>query len=124
MNSAIKWMAEHPVAAWLVMIMVVAGGILTASNMPQKTFPEFALDSVSISVAYNGASPTEIQDSIVRVIEDKLSGIDGIDDISANISEGRGGVTVTFLDGEDIETKLDEVKTEVEGIPRKGRNAL
>ncbi|MEO0568072.1 MAG: efflux RND transporter permease subunit [Pseudomonadota bacterium] len=116
MNAAIKWMAEHPVAAWLLMVVMVAGGVLAASNMPQKTFPEFALDSVSISVEYRGASPTEIQDSIVRVIEDELSGIDGIDDITANLSEGRGGITVTFLDGEDIETKLDEVKTEVEGI--------
>ncbi|MEO0484503.1 MAG: efflux RND transporter permease subunit [Pseudomonadota bacterium] len=116
MNSAIKWMAEHPVAAWLVMGMLVVGGWLSATSMAQKTFPEFSLDSVSISVAYNGASPTEIQDSIVRPIEDELSGIDGIDDISANISEGRGGVTVTFLDGEDIDTKLDEVKSEVEGI--------
>ncbi|MEO0917620.1 MAG: efflux RND transporter permease subunit, partial [Pseudomonadota bacterium] len=116
MNAAIKWMAEHPVAAWLIMIIVVAAGALSASNMPQKTFPEFSLDSVSISVAYTGASPTEIQDSIVRPIEDELSGVDGIDDITANISEGRGGVTVTFLDGEDIEAKLDEVKTEVEGI--------
>ncbi|MEM9640778.1 MAG: efflux RND transporter permease subunit [Pseudomonadota bacterium] len=109
-------MTQHPVAAWLVMAIVVVAGAMTASNMPQKTFPEFALDSVSISVAYTGASPTEIQDSIVRPIEDELSGVDGIDDITANISEGRGGVTVTFLDGEDIETKLEEVKTEVESI--------
>ncbi len=116
MNAAIKWMTEHPVAAWLVMVIVVAAGALSASNMPQKTFPEFALDSVSISVAYNGASPIEIQDSIVRPIEDELSGVDGIDDITANISEGRGGVTVTFLDGEDIEAKLEDVKTEVESI--------
>ncbi|MEO0388112.1 MAG: efflux RND transporter permease subunit, partial [Pseudomonadota bacterium] len=116
MNAAIKWMAENPVAAWLAMAIVVVGGALAASSMPQKTFPEFALDSVSISVAYSGASPTEIQDSIVRPIEDELSGVDGIDDITANISEGRGGVTVTFLDGEDIEAKRDEVKTEVEAI--------
>ncbi|MEM1233890.1 MAG: efflux RND transporter permease subunit [Pseudomonadota bacterium] len=116
MNSSIRWMAEHPVAAWLVMAIVLAAGALTASNMPQKTFPEFTLDSVSISVSYNGASPTEIQDSIVRPIEDELSGVDGIDDITATISEGRGGVSVTFLDGEDIEAKLEEVKTEVEGI--------
>lgn len=116
MNAAIKWMTEHPVAAWLVMAVVVVAGAMSAANMPQKTFPEFALDSVSISVGYNGASPTEIQDSIVRPIEDQLSGIDGIDTVSANISEGRGGVTVTFLDGEDIDAKLDDVKTELEGI--------
>lgn len=116
MNAAIKWMTEHPVAAWLMMILLVGLGGLTAANLPQKTFPEFALDSVSISVSYPGASPSEIQDSIVRPIEDELSGVDGIDDVTANISEGRGGVTVTFLDGEDIETKLDEVKTEIDGI--------
>ncbi|MEM1373659.1 MAG: efflux RND transporter permease subunit [Pseudomonadota bacterium] len=116
MNAAIKWMAEHPVAAWLLMAIVVAAGALSATNMPQKTFPEFSLDSVAISVSYNGASPTEIQDSIVRPIEDELSGVDGVDDITASISEGRGGITVTFLDGEDIEAKLEEVKTEVEGI--------
>lgn len=52
----------------------------------------------------------------MRPIEDQLSGIDGIDDVSTNISEGRGGVTVAFLDGEDIASKLDEVKTEVDGI--------
>ncbi|MEO0699483.1 MAG: efflux RND transporter permease subunit, partial [Pseudomonadota bacterium] len=77
MNGAIRWMTENPVAAWLVMIVVLAGGFLSAVNMPQKTFPEFALDSVSVSVSYNGASPIEIQDSIVRPIEDELSGVDG-----------------------------------------------
>ncbi|EBA10691.1 efflux RND transporter permease subunit [Roseobacter sp. CCS2] len=116
MNTAIKWMTEHPVAAWLSMIMLVGLGVLTATTLPQKTFPEFALDAVSISVSYPGASPSEIQDSIVRPIEDELGGVDGIDDITANISEGRGGVTVTFLDGEDIDAKLDEVKTEIDAI--------
>ncbi len=116
MNAAIKWMAEHPVAAWLTMILLVGMGAITASNLPQKTFPEFSLDAVSISVSYPGASPSEIQASIVQPIEDELGGVDGIDDITANISEGRGGVTVTFLDGADIETKLDEIKTEIDGI--------
>ena len=116
MNAAIKWMTEHPVAAWLSMILLVGMGAITATNLPQKTFPEFSLDAVSISVSYPGASPSEIQASIVQPIEDELSGVDGIDDITANISEGRGGVNVTFLDGEDIEAKLDEIKTEIDGI--------
>ncbi|MGR3433556.1 MAG: efflux RND transporter permease subunit, partial [Shimia sp.] len=116
MNGAIRWMTENPVAAWLAMLIVTAAGLLSAASMPQKTFPEFAIDAVSISVSYVGASPLEIQDSIVRPIEDELSGVDGIDDVSASISEGRGGVTVTFLDGEDIEAKLEEIRTEVDGI--------
>jgi len=91
-------------------------GALTASQLPQKAFPEFTLDVVSISVSYPGASAAEIQDSIVRPIEDQLSGIDGIDNVTANISEGRGGIAVSFLAGADRQEKLDEVKTAVERI--------
>jgi multidrug efflux pump subunit AcrB len=116
MNGIIKWMAEHPVAANLTMVFVVVVGVMTALQMPQKTFPEFTLDTVSVSVSYPGSSPLEIQDSIVRPIEDQLSGIDGIDSITASISEGRGGVTVSFLRGEDIQEKLDAIKTEVDRI--------
>lgn len=116
MNRMIKWTAEHPVAANLTMIFVVILGAITALDMPQKTFPDFTLDTVSISVSYPGASPSEIQESIVRPIEDQLAGIDGIDSISATISEGRGGVSVSFLRGADIDEKTDEIKNEVDRI--------
>lgn len=116
MNAIIKWMAEHPVAANLAMVFMVVMGVLTAFQMPQKMFPEFTLDTVSVSVSYPGSSPLEIQDSIVRPIEDQLSGVDGIDSITASISEGRGVVTVSFLRGEDIKEKLDVIKTEVDRI--------
>ena len=116
MNSIIKWMTEHPVAANLITVFVLVLGALSAIQMPQKTFPDFTLDSVSVSVGYPGASPVEIQDSIVRPIEDQLSGINGIDSITATISEGRGIVNVSFLRGEDIKEKLDEIKTEIDRI--------
>ena len=116
MNRMIKWMAEHPVASNLTMVFVIILGVLTAISMPQKTFPDFTLDTVSISVSYPGASPSEIQDSIVRPIEDQLASIDGIDSISATISEGRGGVSVSFFRGADIDKKTDEIKNEIDRI--------
>jgi len=116
MNSIIRWLAEHPLAVNLAAILILALGALTALQLPQKTFPEFTLDVVSISVSYPGASAAEIQDSIVRPIEDQLSGIDGIDSVTATISEGRGGIAVSFLAGDNRQEKLDEVKTAVERI--------
>ncbi|MEL7303350.1 MAG: efflux RND transporter permease subunit, partial [Pseudomonadota bacterium] len=116
MNAAIRWCAEHPVAAMLTIILVGALGALSAISIAQKTFPEITLDSVNISVSYPGASPTEIQESVVRPIEDELTAVDGIDEITASISEGRGGVTVTFLLGEDLQEKLDEIRTEIDSI--------
>ena len=116
MNAIIRWLAEHPLAVNLSALLVVALGALTALQLPQKTFPEFTLDVVSISVSYPGASAAEIQDSMVRPIEDQLSGIDGIDSVTASLQEGRGGISVSFLAGSDRQEKLDEVKTAVERI--------
>ncbi|MDJ1009408.1 MAG: efflux RND transporter permease subunit [Paracoccaceae bacterium] len=116
MNAMIRWMASHPVAVALVMVFVAAVGAMSALSISQKTFPEIALDTVSVSVTYSGASPEEIESSIVRPIEDELSSIDGIDEYTSSISEGRATVSVTFALGESIDEKLDEIRTEVDGI--------
>ncbi|MEM6460400.1 MAG: efflux RND transporter permease subunit [Pseudomonadota bacterium] len=116
MNGALKWMAEHPVAGNMVMIITLIAGIVTALSIRQTTFPEFDLDTVSISVPYDGAAPVEVTQSIIRPIEEQLAAIDGIDEITATASQGRGSLTVSFLSGEDIVEKLDEVKTEIDRI--------
>ena len=116
MNSIIRWLTEHPLAVNLTAVLVLVLGVLTALQLPQKTFPEFTLDVVSISVSYPGASAAEIQDSIVRPIENQLSAIEGIDSITASISEGSGGISASLLAGYSRQEKLDEVKTAVERI--------
>ncbi len=116
MNGIIKWMTEHPVAAHLSLIIVLLVGLFSLTQLPQTTFPEFALDTVEVSVGYQGAAPGEIDQSIIRPIEDQLAGIDGIDEITATAREGLGTVSITFHSGEDIVTKLGEVQTEIDRI--------
>ena len=113
MNAVIKWMAENPVAANLTTLLVVAVGLMAAISLPQKTFPEFTLDQIRVSVVYTGASPQEIEQSIIRPIEDQLSSIDGVEEITATASEGIGIVTLELKLGEDVSAKLDEIKAEV-----------
>lgn len=116
MNGALKWMAEHPVAGNMIMIIVLLAGIASALSIRQTTFPEFDLDTVSISMPYQGAAPEEVTQSIIRPIEEQLASIDGIDEINATASEGRGSLSVSFLAGEDVMEKLDEIKTEIDRI--------
>lgn len=116
MNAVIKWMTEHPVAANLTMVLVLIVGLLSAITIPQKTFPDFTLEVVDIRVVYPGASPGEIEQSIIRPIEDQISGIDGVDEVTATAREGSGQVAVALKLGEDVAEKLDEVKTEVDRI--------
>ncbi|ABV94769.1 efflux transporter [Dinoroseobacter shibae DFL 12 = DSM 16493] len=116
MNPVIKWMTEHPVAANLTMVLVLVVGLLSLFAIPQKTFPDFTLEVVDIRVVYPGASPGEIEQSIIRPIEDQISGIDGVDEVTATAREGSGQVSVALLLGADVAEKLDEVKTEIDRI--------
>ena len=112
----IRWITAHPVAANLAMVFLLAIGFLSARSLPQTTFPEFTLDLINVSVQYPGASPVEIEQSIIRPIEDAVSGIDGIDEVTASATEGRGSVNMTLQLGEDPQTKLDEIKAEIDRI--------
>jgi len=116
MNGIIRWVTTHPVAANLAMIVVVVAGLASATSITQKTFPDFTLDVIAIDVAYPGASPTEIEQSIVRPIEDQLSSIEGVDELTASAVEGRGSVQLSLLLGEDVATTLDEVKGEIDRV--------
>ncbi|MFK7858049.1 MAG: efflux RND transporter permease subunit [Granulosicoccus sp.] len=116
MNTIIRWITTHPVAANLVIAIVVLAGMVSASGLTQKTFPDFSLEVIQVSVVYPGASPTEIEQSIVRPIEDQLSGIDGVDEVTSSSVEGRGSVELSLQLGEDVAATLDEVKSEIDRI--------
>ncbi len=116
MTALIKWMAEHPVAANLTLVLVLALGLLSAMALPQKTFPDFSLDVIDVRVNYQGASPSEIEQSIIRPIEDQLSGIDGVDEITAIAREGSGNVSINLTLGQDVAAVLDDIKSEVDRI--------
>ncbi|MCK4911409.1 MAG: efflux RND transporter permease subunit, partial [Thermodesulfovibrionales bacterium] len=61
MKSAVKWMAGNHVAANLLMLIFVVGGLVMSFSIKQEVFPEIELDSIRISVAYPGAGPEEVE---------------------------------------------------------------
>ena len=64
-QGPVAWMAGHPVAANLLMLALVIGGLVMAFRVKQEVFPEFTLDIVGVSVTYPGASPEEVEKGIV-----------------------------------------------------------
>jgi len=116
MKGAVQWMARNHVAANLLMIVLVIGGLLKASSVKQEVFPEVSLDRVQVTVVYPGAGPEEVEEGIVRKIEENLTGVDGIKEITATAAEGFGTVTAEIEEGEDIDQVLQDVKSEVDRI--------
>ena len=115
-NGAIAWMASHPVAANLLMLGLVLGGVLSAYRIKQEVFPEFSLDVIGISLIYPGASPSEVETGILMVTEDSVRGIEGVKRITSTASEGRGSISVELLASADMDRALQDVKNAVDRI--------
>ena len=78
MNGTIAWFARNPVAANLLMALLVAGGFLAARNVTSEVFPEITLDRIVVEVPYLGAAPEEVEEAVCVRIEEAIQGVDGI----------------------------------------------
>lgn len=116
MKSTVQWMAKNHVAANLLMLLLVMGGIIKGIGIKQEVFPEISLDRINVSVAYPGAGPEEVEEGILLKIEDSLTGVDGIEEITATATEGMGTVVAEVRTGEDVNLVLQDIKSEVDRI--------
>ena len=117
-NSLIAWMACNPIAANLLMLLLLGGGIWTAFSIQKEVFPRFDLDFVEVSVGYPGASPAEVEQGILNPVEEAVRGIEGIREITSTAREGSGYVGIEILAGEnrmrvyqDIEQAISRIRT-------------
>ncbi len=115
-KGPVAWMAGHSVAANLVMLACIIGGLLFLNNIRQEVFPEFEIDVVNVRVVYPGASPEEVESGIILAIEDAVSGLEGIDEINSSAKEGIGTVTIEALSGTDMQRLTQDIQKEVDRI--------
>jgi len=115
-HSAIGWMAAHPVAANLVMLAFILGGLLFLNTMKQEVFPDFLTDSINITVEYTGASPEEIERSLLLSIEESVSGLEGVKEISSTAREGSGNVLIDAMSDANIYVLAQDIQREIDRI--------
>ncbi len=109
-------MVRNRVAANLLMLTFLVGGLISLRSITQEVFPDFELDLVRVTVAYPGAGPEEIEQGIVLAIEEAVRGLEGVKQISATAREGAGVVTVELLAGADRQKIYQEIQQEVARI--------
>ena len=116
MDRAIAWLANNPVAANLLMILIIASGLTGAATVTEEVFPELDLRRIRIEVPYLGAAPEEVETGVVVRIEEAIQNIDGVQQIVSTASEGSASVIVELETGADSQRVLDEVTNNVQAI--------
>lgn len=115
-RGPLAWMAKNHVAANLLMLFFIIGGLVMAGNMKREVFPDTAADEISISISYPGASPDEVVDGVVLVTEDAVSGIEWTKKVTASAKEGSASITVELVEGTDRQQALQDYKAEIDRI--------
>jgi hydrophobic/amphiphilic exporter-1 (mainly G- bacteria), HAE1 family len=112
----IRTLVENSVAANMLMLIILGGGLMASFLIPRELLPEFSVDVVTVSVPYPGAPPEDIEKGICLKVEDYLANVEGIKEISSTSREGVGVVALELETSADVRKVLDDVKSEVDKI--------
>ena len=116
MNRIIAWFVNNPVAANLLMLVLIVGGALSLPSIHQEEFPSIDTGMVRISVAYLGAAPEEVEQGVCIRIEEALEGATGIDRISSLAVEGACVVTAELETDAEYAAVVEEIKNRVDAV--------
>jgi multidrug efflux pump len=107
---------KRPVFATVISLLLITLGVMSFFKLPLREFPDIDPPIVSVEVSYRGASAAVVESRITQLIEDAVSGIEGINTIQAQSENGRGSVTIEFVLSRDIESATNDVRDAVNRV--------
>ena len=106
---------DRPIFAWVLAIVTMLAGIAAISSLPIEQYPDIAPPQVNIRANYPGASADTIENSVTQIIEQQLTGIDGLLYFtSTSSSRGSVSISVIFEKGTDPDTAQVQVQNQVQ----------
>jgi multidrug efflux pump subunit AcrB len=115
-RGLISWFIANPVAANLLMIVLLVGGTLSAFNLRSQVFPTISPGTVVVTVPFPGATPAEVEEGVTRRVEEAVLGIDGVKRVTSNAAENVGTVTIETNDFADRSQVKDDVESAVDRL--------
>lgn len=115
-TGLIAWFSYNPVAANLLMLLIIAAGLWSAKNISKDMFPKRELATISITAAYPGASPVDVEMGVILPIESALQGLNGIKKIHSTASRDVGRITLDIEANNDINELMVDVESRIDGI--------
>tara|TARA_B100000795_G_scaffold143754_1_gene107614 strand:- start:6464 stop:9580 length:3117 start_codon:yes stop_codon:yes gene_type:complete len=123
LNASIRWFVNNPVAANLLMIIILVGGFFGAYGIGKEVFPSISFNYITVNMPYPGAGPKEVEEQIVVRIEEAIYNLEGIKSLSSEARKGRGSVTVEIDTNYEMTKMLNDIKSRVDAVTTFPRDA-
>ena len=110
-----RFFIDRPIFAWVIAIVVMLAGGLALTRLPVERYPTIAPPTVTVSATYPGASAEAVENSVTQMIEQAMTGLDGLDYMSSTSqSSGASSVTLTFATGTNPDIAQVQVQNKLE----------
>ncbi|MEM6554612.1 MAG: efflux RND transporter permease subunit [Pseudomonadota bacterium] len=110
------WFIANPVAANLLMIVLLVGGFLAAASLKTEEFPTLEIKAVSINVAVPGATPKDVEESVTKRLEQAVLGVNGIKEVKSSSGEGRASIEAELTTFADLRLVRDQIESAVDRV--------
>ena len=116
MEGLIRWWVRNPVAANLLMLIIVTAGWLGLRTIEKEVVPSIQPDIVQVEVIWPGASPKEMEQQVVQRIEEALKNVSNVYRVTSEARESSGSLTVETFPTVDLNAFLNDVKNAVDSV--------
>lgn len=111
---------DRPIFAWVIAIIISLTGLLAINTLPVEQYPNLAPSTVRISASYPGASAQTLENTVTQIIEQNMTGLDGLLYMSSQSSStGSASITLTFQAGINPNEAMQQVQNQLQGATRK-----
>jgi HAE1 family hydrophobic/amphiphilic exporter-1 len=100
----------------MVALIVIIVGIVSFQRLPIDLMPDITYPTLSITTEYENASPEEVEELITRIIEEAMSAVPGVEEVTSVSAEGRSNVRVTFVWGTDLDAASNDIRDRLDRI--------
>ena len=114
-----RFSVQNPVAVNLLMALIIVAGAYYGFTLVRELFPNSQPEQISVSIAYPGAAPGDIEKSVTRRLEREIEDVEGIDEIRSAVLEGVSLTIVELDDGVDQDAVLNDIRGEVDKVTPK-----
>ncbi len=111
-----RFAVHRPIFTIMVVLMVLLLGTISLLRLPIDLMPDISYPTLSISCSYENAGPEEIEELIVRPIEQAVSAVPGVEELTSTSVEGQGTVRVKFAWGTDLDAAANDIRDRIDRI--------
>jgi multidrug efflux pump subunit AcrB len=115
-TGVIAWFARNPVAANLLMLVIICVGLGSAYTIQRAMFPAFEFELIFVTVPYPGAAPEEVEQGVIMKVEEAINDLDGIKRVESDSFESMGRLMIEPQDGVPVNKLFNDIQNRIDGI--------